>query len=324
MGKLTLIEQNKTLVDKNSSPQIAQIIEPKINKTIVENKRIEDLNIISKIRSTTKNKAICNLRGGAEDNFMKAFIKVVCWIIIINYKMGVEAFIYPAAGYMNHYHYGPAPRIAPKVLGNPAQANDMGQETKPSMDKFAKSLSPDYSEFLNKYWSDSLPERFNTKKYSTKEFKELATSPRLSKNSINRISIDEARTVTQAKLQSIIINPARPDNKLAQRVDLDFIVDGPEPFTHVDVKTPVSSEILKKQNQVVSIEEMAYNIGKNIVIQKYKFVGEKDGPDGPDNVAHLVDLCYLPSNEKSIVKQKILQGALDKGSDYGIIFLNDR
>lgn len=37
----------------------------------------------------------------------------------------------------------------------------------------------------------------------------------------------------------------------------------------------------------------------------------------------IVDLSYVPSNEKAILKQNILQGAVDKGSDAGIIFLND-
>ena len=31
----------------------------------------------------------------------------------------------------------------------------------------------------------------------------------------------------------------------------------------------------------------------------------------------------MPSSEKTIVKQNVLQGAVDKGNDAGIIFLND-
>jgi hypothetical protein len=31
----------------------------------------------------------------------------------------------------------------------------------------------------------------------------------------------------------------------------------------------------------------------------------------------------VPGNEKAIVRQTILQGARDKGSDAGIVFLND-
>ena len=42
----------------------------------------------------------------------------------------------------------------------------------------------------------------------------------------------------------------------ARRLDLDFTVQGPIPFTHIDVKNPVGSEILKKQWQTISLEDM--------------------------------------------------------------------
>lgn len=58
--------------------------------------------------------------------------------------------------------------------------------------------------------------------------------------------------------------------------------------------------------------------------QKHRFVGLENGPASSENVGHIVDLCYVPGNEKSIVRQNILQGARDKGSDAGTIFLNDK
>jgi len=64
---------------------------------------------------------------------------------------------------------------------------------------------------------------------------------------------------------------------------------------------------------------MSYRIGQKIVAQKQRFVGLENGPRGPESVGHIVVL----SSEKAIVKQNILQGALDKGSNTGIIFLND-
>ena len=68
---------------------------------------------------------------------------------------------------------------------------------------------------------------------------------------------------------------------------------------------------------------MTYKIGQNIVAQKHKFVGLENGSLSSENVGHIVDLCYVPDNEKAIVRQIILQGARDKGSDAGIVFLND-
>jgi len=67
---------------------------------------------------------------------------------------------------------------------------------------------------------------------------------------------------------------------------------------------------------------MSYQIGQKIVAQKHRFVGLENGPIGPENVDHIFDLCYVPSSEKLIVKQNILQAAVDKGSDAVIIFLN--
>lgn len=68
---------------------------------------------------------------------------------------------------------------------------------------------------------------------------------------------------------------------------------------------------------------MSYRIGQKIVAQKKRFVGLENGPLSPENVSHIVDLCYMPSSEKAIVKQNVLQGALGKGSNAEIIFLND-
>lgn len=221
----------------------------------------------------------------------------------------------------------PNPRIAPKLQENPVDRNNLGQGScrsskYPSMDKIANSLSPEYSKFQNKYYSKSLPKRFNTNQCSVRKFKELAKDPRVLTS--DRVSIDEARAIVQAKLENLVIEPTRPDLLLARRVDLDYEVLGPAPFPHFDVKNPVGSEVLIKQGQTISLEDMAYKIGQNIVDQKHRFVGLENGPASSENVGHIVDLCYVPGNEKSIVRQTILQGARDKGSDAGIIFLNEK
>ena len=67
---------------------------------------------------------------------------------------------------------------------------------------------------------------------------------------------------------------------------------------------------------------MAYKIGQNIVNQKHRFIGLENGLVSSENFGHIVDLCYVPGNEKAIVRQTILQGARNKGSDTGIVFLN--
>jgi len=170
-----------------------------------------------------------------------------------------------------------------------------------------------------------LPKRFDTNKCSAQNFKELAVDPRRSGTHYTRTSIDEARAIVQAKLENLVIEPTRPNPLTSKSVDLDYEVQGPAPFTHIDVKNPVGSEILAKQGQNITVEDMAYKIGKEIVNQKERFVGLKDGPASAENVGHIVDLCYVPVNEKAIVRQNILEGARsNKGSDAGIIFLNEK
>lgn len=279
---------------------------------------------------TNQQKLLLDLRGGGRDLSEFIIRILLIWTMSKNSKPidGFQTKPRSHQHFERQRHVQPSPRIAPKLQENPVDRNNPGQgscrsSNHLSMDKLANSLSPEYSEFQSKYYSESLSKRFDTNNYSAKEFKELAKDPRVDDVKYDRVSIDEARTIVQAKLENLVIKPTRPDMETARRVDLDYKVQGPAPFTHFDVKNPVGSEILKKQGQKISLEDMSYKIGQNIVAQKDRFVGLENGPVGPENVGHIVDLCYVPSSEKAIVKQNVLQGAIDKGSDAGIIFLND-
>jgi hypothetical protein len=86
----------------------------------------------------------------------------------------------------------------------------------------------------------------------------------------------------------------------------------------------VGSEILLKQNSPYTLQEMAYNMGESIVKQKEKFCGLEQGPESSENVLHIMDLAYVPSNEKTIVKEYCLKGAEKELSSEGIKFLNDK
>ena len=190
-----------------------------------------------------------------------------------------------------------------------------------SMDAMSNSLNPEFSQYQKDYYPKSSPQRFDTSQCPSSKFNQLAYDS--GRNKHTRISIDEARAVVQAELQNVVIEPTRGNQLEARRVDLDFKVQGPHPWTHVDIKQPIGSKSLMKQAQTISLEDMAYKIGQKIVAQKHRFVGLENGPVSSENVGHIVDLCYVPSSEKAIVKQNVLQGAVDKGSDAGIVFLND-
>ena len=83
-------------------------------------------------------------------------------------------------------------------------------------------------------------------------------------------------------------------------------------MAHINIKQPIGSKSLMKQGQMISLEDMAYKIGQKIVAQKHRFVGLENGPVSSENVGHIVNLCYVPSSEKAIVKRNVLQGAIDK------------
>ena len=215
------------------------------------------------------------------------------------------------------------PAISTKLKANPVDLNN-NQQSDVSMDKLCKSISGEYNEFQNKYLKDSNFKRFDTKNYSVERFKKLAKNPRSTTNEFDRGSIDEARAITQAELEKLITKPIRPTRETAKMVDLDFEINGPGKYTWCDVKHPVGSHILKDQNRTIGIDKMAYSVGEKIVKQKSRFVGRPNGPQSAKNVLHLVDLSYVPSSEKSIVRKNIIQGALDAGSADGIKFLNDK
>ena len=65
---------------------------------------------------------------------------------------------------------------------------------------------------------------------------------------------------------------------------------------------------------------MAKNMRENITKQKERFYEFEEGPENSKNVLHIIDLAYVPSPEKEIVKKYYLKGA---GSSEKIKFLND-
>ena len=193
-----------------------------------------------------------------------------------------------------------------------------------SMETMSKRLSQEYREYQQKFNSPPLSKRFDTKKYDEKNFKGLAKDPKAKKEVFHKTTVDEARTAIYAEIEGIVDNPQRIEQPICKSVDLDFEIDGPAPFTHMDTKHPVGSEILVKQNSPDTLQEMAYNMGKSLVKQKERFCGLEQGPESSENVLHIIDMAYVPSHEKEIVKEYCLKGAKETGSSEGIKFLNDK
>ena len=192
-----------------------------------------------------------------------------------------------------------------------------------SMETMSRRISQEYTEYQHKFNSPPVSKRFDIKNYDEEKFKELSKDPRADKEVFHKTTVDEARAAIQSEMEEIVDNPQRIEKPFCKSVDLDFKVDGPAPYTHMDVKHPVGSEILRKQNRKVDIKTMAYDMGERIFDQKERFCELEQGPKSSENVLHIVDLAYVSSYEKEIVKEYCLKGAEDAGSSEGIQFLND-
>ena len=129
-------------------------------------------------------------------------------------------------------------------------------------------------------------------------FEDLSRDPQTGEP--NAKGIDEAEAILQAERDGIVENPRRPDLSRGEP-NLDYKVDGPEPYRYSDVKTPVNRG---------NLTEMAENMGKKITRQK----------GGSNDVLHVVDLKNIPPAQRAAFREAVIRSA---GSSDGIVFIND-
>ena len=178
-------------------------------------------------------------------------------------------------GFTSQPQYCSRPINKPLSCRNNVKINEEqfnGNQADP-METMSRRLSPEYTEYQQKFNSPPLSERFDTKQYDQSKFKELAKDPKAKKEVFHKTTVDEARTAIYAESEGLVNNPKRIEKPICNNVDLDFQIDGPGPYTHMDVKHPVGSEILLKQNSPYTLEQMANNMGKSLAKQKERFCG---------------------------------------------------
>ena len=188
-----------------------------------------------------------------------------------------------------------------------------------NIETLGKQLSQEYKDYQKDFNSPPLSKRFDTLKFSQVRFRELAKDPNARMEVYHKKTVYEARSALQAESMGLVEDVERIPQPYCKRVDLDFRVSGPPPYTHLDVKHPVGSAILKKQGRNIKLRTMASDLGEDISDQKKRFCGLDQGPKSSRNVLHIVDLCYVPSHEKEIVKDFCVKAA---GSLEGILFIN--
>lgn len=133
---------------------------------------------------------------------------------------------------------------------------------------------------------------------SRERFVELCTE----NEQITTKGIQEAITALQLEADGIVSN-VRRDPVAAQNgiFGLDFLIDGPNGETHLEVKGPVDSTIKLAENQRPSIRKQARSIGRKIHYQLNKWIQTDQKvtkPASADKVLIVVDLFNVSVGEK--------------------------
>eukprot|EP00562_Extubocellulus_spinifer_P033353 CAMPEP_0178693804 /NCGR_PEP_ID=MMETSP0699-20121125/7905_1 /TAXON_ID=265572 /ORGANISM="Extubocellulus spinifer, Strain CCMP396" /LENGTH=371 /DNA_ID=CAMNT_0020339235 /DNA_START=64 /DNA_END=1179 /DNA_ORIENTATION=- len=172
-----------------------------------------------------------------------------------------------------------------------------------SITSLSEKLSKEYEQFnANYYDPDLYSKRWESSNFDKERFEKLGVESR-QPGFYSRISLDETRAALQAEEEGIIATGSArrltlPDSK---HLDLDFVLDNDPKYTHLDTKHPVSSLILKQQGQKTTVEQQAEKVAQGIVKQKQYWSNpdRKQGAQKPEDILHVVDLCWLLPNEKA-------------------------
>jgi hypothetical protein len=124
----------------------------------------------------------------------------------------------------------------------------------------------------------------------------------------------------------MVNNLRRPENP---KVDLDFVAEraGSGETIFIDHKGMIDFGSLSDKGIDISgfpsHESVAFNMGKDSVNQKEKFIGMDQGPASMAKVVHLYNFENIQNrNEIPLIMQAVLNGAEQAGYTDGIIFLN--
>ena len=129
---------------------------------------------------------------------------------------------------------------------NQEQFSKNQNKSSSSMEKRSKHLSEEYRKYQQKFNYPPL-KTFDTKNCDEKKFEKLAKDPKANKDIFHKTTLDETRAALHSEMEGIVDNSERIKKPLCKSIDLDFNINGPGLYTHMDVKHPVGSKILKKK-----------------------------------------------------------------------------
>ena len=168
----------------------------------------------------------------------------------------------------------------------------------------------------------------NDKRYqgniSEDRFLELSTNPQTGK--FDEKSIFETEGGLELEANGMVNNLRHPNNP---KVDLDFVAErvGSGETIFIDHKGMIDFGSLSDKGIDISgfpsHESVAFNMGKDSVEQKGKFIGIDQGPASIAEVVHLYNFRNIRDRtEIPLLIQAVLNGAEQVDYTDGIIFLN--
>ena len=135
---------------------------------------------------------------------------------------------------------------------------------------------------------------------------------------ITKTSLRKVKAALQGEAEGLYTNLRRPSNKA---VKLDFEIDSPKGYTHVEYKTLIDNQEFEETYGISTKawpkeENTAYIMGREIPREKERFCNEPTGPKSADNVLHVVNLGFIQdSNQKKSIIVTLLKGACKRGYD---------
>ena len=214
----------------------------------------------------------------------------------------------------------PIPRFPHQLSSNYQNQNDKKKKNKKNSTEVSKErVIEAYQNFISEMNYKGYQENI-----SEDRFLELSTNPQT--GVFDEKSIFEAEGGLQGEVEGLYSNLRRTNNP---KVDLDFeatsLQTGQTIF--VDHKAMIDFASLADKGIDTSgfpnHESVAFNMGKDSVFQKERFIGFNKGPESRDDVLHLYNFKNMRNNaEKPFLVQAVLNGAEQAGYTDGILFLN--
>jgi hypothetical protein len=163
-----------------------------------------------------------------------------------------------------------------------------------------------------------------TEDISAERFLELCENPQT--KTFDNKSLSETTGGLQFELSGQIKNLRRPENP---KVDLDFMAEQTSSgkTIYIDHKRMIDFQSLRDKgidiSKFPSHESVAFNMGKNSIKQKTKFIGLDKGPTSREDVVHLFNFEAMYDRDKvPVLMQAVLNGAEQQGCVDNLIFIN--